>query len=393
VCDSPSVSPSATPTPCVLDFRFPENEEAWTFTNDRPPFNQVEGEYNPARTGSLDIITLTNENSFAFWESPLIGTGADSGLQVCAGTGGPLGPNTLYRATWTVFSDQSDSSVMPVFRVRSSSQDFQRSDVLVSTPVSDASFSPWTTPRDYTHYFMQPAGQDKFRLDIDVLSFEPTEASNVRTSLDRVTVDAIAPIDEEVGTNLRTYDFLNDRTANWTVRPDQPIIQLPGVFNDENGLLIRGVSPPQLLRDDKNVPIEILFGYWGSDTNITFESDKLYRLRWSVSSDATALNRAALPTFRFRTNDSSLMLSTLVNIDSANGNSRVPFDGAVESYDMWLVAPAEVVGNTMILSFDYLYVNKAPTGSLDIDDPMLGITLTALEITSFPISAAQTVTK
>ncbi len=388
---SPSPTPSVTPTPppCLLDFDFPEGEERWTFTNSRPPYHEVIGAYNPASPGTLDMTTTTNKTSFAYWESPLI---SPQCAIPCPPTGESAVPGQLYRATWTLFSDQTDPTLMPVIRLRTSAEDFARSDLVVATAYGDSSYSPTVTPRSYTQYFLQPEGEDYFRLDYDLLSFTPSAGYHVMTSLDRVTIEAPGAIDLPEGSLVRRYDFVAEGPREWTSPAPGEVreIPLPAIFNADNGLKIQGVASPSLVAGPGGVPIEVLFGYWGAETDLAIQGGTVYRLRWSVTSNAALENRAALPTFRFRVNESSLKFAALVNIDSVNQLARVPLDGVVEDYDMWFLAPPEIDGRTMILSFDYLYVNKAPTGSLDVDDPTRSITLNALEITALPLSLGRT---
>lgn len=335
------------------------------------------------------MTTTTNKTSFAYWESPLI---SPQCAIPCPPTGESAVPGQLYRATWTLFSDQTDPTLMPVIRLRTSAEDFARSDLVVATAYGDSSYSPTVTPRSYTQYFLQPEGEDYFRLDYDLLSFTPSAGYHVMTSLDRVTIEAPGAIDLPEGSLVRRYDFVAEGPREWTSPAPGEVreIPLPAIFNADNGLKIQGVASPSLVAGPGGVPIEVLFGYWGAETDLAIQGGTVYRLRWSVTSNAALENRAALPTFRFRVNESSLKFAALVNIDSVNQLARVPLDGVVEDYDMWFLAPPEIDGRTMILSFDYLYVNKAPTGSLDVDDPTRSITLNALEITALPLSLGRT---
>lgn len=379
---TPTATPTVTPSPTVeeppsVDFEFDDAPEGWTFTNP-PVFAEMIGEVT---SGTLDIIATDNTNSFGFFESPEFRIGEDPGdADGIVYIDGEEGDGSLYKTTWTVFSDLEDRSLAPVMRLRSSSFDFQRSDLMVATSVGDGGNSPNTSPTMYTQYFSQPAGEESFRLDFDILNADPMDAASVRMSLDAVRVEALSESRLSGGTPVVSLDLSSTTdTMGWTPFDAAPLLAAPEVFQmAENGLLIRGIDTASSPTMTTETP-DTIFGYWVLESDVPFAAGNLYRVSWTISSDATAENYTALPTFRLRVNDSSLRYAALTNIDSVNASADVPA-GEARTYHLW-VNPADVIaGGTWTLAFDYLYTDKP----VDVDDPTLGITVENIEVTAYP---------
>lgn len=275
-----------------------------------------------------------------------------------------------------------------MIRVRTSAESFQRSDLVVATSTQNGSFSPSTTARNYVTYFKQPANESRFRLDFDVLNVDPLDTANTVLSLENVVIEHLGVGAATNQQSVASFNFRETGANGFVAEPEIPVIQKPAVFDSTNGLLIRGIEPDPV-RGATVIYPPVIFGYWGLTTAVPFEGNKLYRVRWTVNSDATAENFQALPTFRLRVNDSSLKFAALTNIDSVNTGAEVPRGGNAVSYDLWMLAPAEIAGNTWIFSFDYLYVDKSTVpGNVDNDDPTLAVILESLAIDSFDLPAA-----
>ncbi len=365
--------------PAKITFDFPEDTEGWIYTNDVPPFASVIGSYD-AGAEALTITTNENTNSFAFWESPTFVIGQPVEIEAAEEDvrfiRGLMGPESIYRTTWSLSSDLADPALAPTLRVRSSAFDFQQSDVLVSTSVNDADFSPGTTPREYVQIFSQPEGQDMFRLDFDMLNFLTTNAATATFSLDMVMVEALGTADLGTGTPVVSFDFLFDGANGFTpVTVDA--LAAPEVFFDAEGLTIQGVAN----KGEPQTP-DVIFGFYSLITDVPFAADTLYRVRWQVGTSASGQVIDQLPTFRLRVNDTSLVFSAYTLVDSVDDDARLPSnEGGPQLYDLYIQTPAEIVGDNWIFSFDYLYV--AARG----DDPTLPVTLEALEITEFDVPA------
>lgn len=358
-----------------MQFTFEENEEGWEFSYPVGFFDPIEGTHS-LEGGSLNVF-VTNSNSFGFWERD----GIDTSLVTKAEA---RQSDSLFRARFTM-SSSVNPQLAPVVRMRTSSEDFQRSDLLVATSTQTGDFSPGTQPRGYLHFFEQPAGADALRTNFDVLSFDPADASNATLSLQSVVIDVVSKSNLANGLDIAIFDFAGNGALNFTPRDAAPALVAPEVYDVANGLRIRGIDPET--HDGSSYPGTI-FGYWGLEAQLGITGNRLYRLTWHITSTATEANNSQLPTFRMRVNDRSLNFSSLTNIDSVNATAEIPTAAIPRSYEQWFFAPAEVDGNDIIFSFDYLYVNKEGL-SPDVDDPELGITLQRLDVTTFDLPVAK----
>lgn len=359
---TPTVSPSPSPLPPAgaQSFSFAFTNDGWTFANPAP-FAVVGGTYNGV-DGSLEMTTSDNTNSFAFWESPITSL-----------VNGTTGPTSLYRTTFTVRGDQADLTRVPAIRMRSSSLSFEQSDALLISSTELGNVSPPMGGRNYYQFFSQPAGVSQFRLDLDVLNFDPSDAANARISLDNVVVEALALPNEAFGQTVGSFDFVANGSLGFTQRNAFPILTSPQEFSQTNGLLIRGTLIPNTANGN-------IFGYWGAETAINVLGNTFYSLTFRARSTATAATKAQVPTFRFRINDSSLKTSAILNIDSRDGISRVPVDGVQEAYTMYFMAPPEIANNSLIISFDYLYAHN--TG----DDANIAVMLDSIIIRQYVVT-------
>jgi len=378
---TPTVTPvtTASPTPAAsVAFDFNTTASGWDF-RELSDFGggTTTGGYDADR-GALIITTNDNTNTFAFLESGMFEIlGSTHGQPAKANTAYSIvakdGANALFRSTFTVGSSLASSAIVPTVRMRSSSDDFQQSDVLVATSTGTGSYSA-TAARNYVQYFSQPVGQSQFRLDFDVLNFDPTDAAAATLYLDGVTVEALSsPLTAALVAN---FDFASSGTLGFTPRDATPLLAKPAEFGTSGGLTIRGIAP------GTTTNVGAIFGNYGLDTMVPFTAGKLYRLLWTVTSDATEANRGRVPTFRLRVNDSSLMFSALTNIDSRNTAVRVPTAGNDITYTQILQAPAEIDGATWIFSFDYLFVKTPVDVSVDpnADDPTVQLTLKSIRV-------------
>ncbi len=380
-----------TPTPTIpseITFNFPEDPQGWTFIVPDVFDQSIVGDYN-ATEQSLDTTTADNTNTFGMWESPEIQI--VNGLEP-EGAAIPIAPRhnsngDIFRSTFDISSDLSDPSEAPVVRVRSSSIDFQQSDVLVATSMGDGSFSPDdTAPKTYVQWFSQPEGQDMFRLDFDVLNTDSLDAVQSTTSLERVTIEALGQPDLQNGEIVAAIDFLNGGQQGFSPVDASPGLTAPETFNGFEGLLIRGVEPVDDVRSPFYPPV--IFGFWDGAVDAPILANTLYRVHFDVTSDAPAGAEEQVPTFRLRVNDSSLKFSAYTNIDSVNANAGVPVDGAVETYDVWFQTPDAIAGNTWNFSFDYLFVDKSgDDGQID-DNPEIALILNAIEVTAYDVPGA-----
>ncbi|MEO8377782.1 MAG: hypothetical protein ABI579_08925 [Candidatus Sumerlaeota bacterium] len=354
-----SPSPSGAPPVGAQSYSFATTSEGWTFANPSP-FSTVTGAYSGATT-TLDQTTSDNTNSFAYWESP-----------VSSLANGTTGASSLYRTTFTVKSNLADLATVPAIRIRSSSLNFEQSDSLVISSAGDGEVSPPIGGRTYSQFFSQPSGVTQFRLDLDVLNFDPTDAANATLSLDNVVVEALALPGENTGQVIASYDFATDGPGTFTPRDASPTLTRPEQYTFSNGLSIRGTTNLTSSNDT-------IFGFWGAETLTPMFGNAFYALTFTVRSTATDVdaNKAQIPVFRFRVNDSTLKVAAVLNIDSRDGMGRLPVGNAQESYTLYFQPPLESTGSTFVISFDYLYAPEAA------DNPNIAVILDTLTIRQY----------
>lgn len=366
---APPPSPTATPIHRV-DFAFSPDDQtsgsvrAWTFL----PQSRATGAYDAEHT-ALTIRTETNAGSFGVWRSPVFEiTGSPTAATRRAVTiQGTTGTQSLYRSTWTVSSDVETTDSVPTVRLRSSSFDWQQTDELGIASRAVAALSP-RAARTFRQYFTQPANQQEFRLNFDVLNFDPSDVEVAVVSLEAVTVEYLDQSTLGAASPVARFDFRGSTEGFTPRRADSPLVEPVSFAGSDEGIAIRGAD---------GAVAGTVFGYFGKLTDLRFERYKLYRLTWTVASDATAENRLNVPTFRLRVNDGSLQLGALVQINSFQASARVPVAGNFESYQQWIEAEPAIVGHRMALSFDYLAA--AELG----DDPTVMLTLQKIEIETF----------
>lgn len=368
--------------PTSHEFTFSEGTDGWVFENEAPPFEEALGNHNE-ELGRLEITTSDNENTFAYWR-----TDPDDPIRIAAAgdseahesqvvLGGTHGDDSLFRTTWTVYSD-TPSSETPTVRLRISSLDWSSTHKLGFTSLANHSLSADSDGIDYVQYFTQPGHSNHFNLFFDVVNIAGFGRPDATVSLDRVLVESLGTADLGEGTTLLSYNF-NELTNGFTFRDAEPFIDAassagpePGAPNPL-GLEIfggdyeEGEAPP------------VLFGYWGHETGVPTPGNSLVRLTFRVGSNVPEEEEFALPTIRLRFNDGSLMFSALHIVHPAEG-ATLPSEGHSPQYDLWLLAPPEIGEEEMVLSFDYL----ATPGEGPVD-PSWSIGLLDLDITVFDL--------
>jgi hypothetical protein len=329
--------------------------------------------------GRLQTNTLTNTGSFSFWESPMfaVGTGTPIGKNTIA-IGGQTGPNSLFRSTWTIQTSETSPTLVPTVRVRSSSFDFQIADELVIASQSGGAYAPTPGGDTYVQYFSQPETDDQFRLDFDVINFDPTDTAATSLFLDEVLVEYIGLDYLGIPVAGASLDFTganaNGFTAGSAVDLDVP--QFFGVADE--GLAIRGTNPIPARQDETYDPsANTMFGFYTNTTDMVL-SQGMYSVSWTVNSDVAVADRLSVPSFRFRVNDSSFQFASVQQIESLRNTARIPSDGVAEVYTQFFEVPADIAGNNMILSFDYLY------SEFSDNDPTVTLYLESLQIATYP---------
>lgn len=364
-----TVIPSPTPTPLPVGqkaFEFGSSDEGWTF-HTIADFTPATGRYE---NGALLLEAANNQNTYGYYQSPWFIGGnwrQPGGFPI----NGVTGPDSLYRASVTVSSTTLNEVGMPTLRLRASVQDFsQTSEMTITSNVANGLPATLNSPKTYRHYFGLPAGKDRFRLYVDVLSFGGNDQAGAALILESVVVEGMSVPSLGQGRTDKSYAFGSD-TMGWTFR-NSPDFGVPVSVGNAEGLRIG----PSL-----NVNGKTFFGYWGSTTSepnpVRIQSDRVYRLRWRVGSNATEVQRLNVPAFRLRVNDSSLNFSTLVNIDSINSSSQIPVAGTDQEYLVYFEGRDELQTNRIGYSFDYILVPATQ------NDPTILLTLKSLKVDSF----------
>lgn len=352
-------------------FTFNTDEEGWTFGSTAPFVAPGHSFAGP------DVITLTatdSVNTVGWLISPefiVMPFTAD-----CGAGGGPIpinglrGRQSLYRTTMRLASDAPSSSVVPSFRIRTSTSNFERSDVLRITSHGNGGLSPSSgNTKVYSQYHQLPASQAKFRVYLDMLSTDPTDLAGTTLMMDEVIVEAfpygtLSLIDSK----LETLKFFENSDHGWTRRDAPPL-----------GMVQSGVNEGLEL-GPATTPGSTAFSYFGSPESspmVSLENNRLYACTFRVRCDAPASQKTAVPTFRARINDSSLKLSAYIDINSVSEGANTPIAGQSVDYTLYFEAPDELAGNAINFSFDYLYVPGMGK------DPNLKVVLESLRVESF----------
>jgi hypothetical protein len=289
-------------------------------------------------SGMVQIISHTNTNTFGFWQS--------------AADAVPIAPNYVYRARFSVLSDQSDSSLVPQIRLRANSASLQQSDYLTIESSGNGDSSPTPSGVDYDLYFVPPSSDPHCSLAFDLLNFNPGDAAEATLSLDNVLVERFGTDSFSTPTLIRSYEFTAD-TDSWT-SGGAPIVFTNPEFLYENGALT--------LRSMTNTNT---FGSWsGNGTDITIAANALYRGTFEIRTDVTS--QSMVPQMRLRFNTANLQASRILGIDSAGDGANSP-STANTIYDrLYFLPPANCVGEGLITSFDMLNFDPADAAAASL---------------------------
>jgi hypothetical protein len=99
----------------------------------------------------------------------------------------------LYRATFTVRSDQRDPSLVPQVRLRMSTEVGGQCVVQTITSVGDGAHSPGRSPLTYTLYYPWQGedGPTGLQLAFDLVNFDPHDAATGTVYLEEVLVEQV----------------------------------------------------------------------------------------------------------------------------------------------------------------------------------------------------------
>ncbi len=314
---------------------------------------------------SLHLGLPDSAPGFGFWSSPPVEP------QYSEDSTGIL------RSRWKVTSNTDDLLEVPTLRLRTSRSDFSRSDMTIINSSGNGLISPPKTGRTYTQQVDPAENTVEYIYNFEYLHSDPLDSEAVIVELNAMIADYVS--DESVRSEELVYavDFRNSSqsTHDWyenTILHD--FMYAPESIYADDGLIIYGVSPDNTTRD---AILPSRFGSWTHDTRIKLEGGALYRISWTVESDAAEADKARVPSYRFRVNESTYRFAQVLRIDSTGDCSDIPFHGKESTHVHWVSVPNEIDGSELILSFDYLYINRL---AVPDDDPMISLALKEVQV-------------
>lgn len=204
------------------------------------------------------------------------------------------------------------------------------------------------TPRRHSMILTVPPSSTTFQSHVDILG-NPFSGAPGSFAMGGVRLSQWQPPHDGEFATVADYTFSGD-AAGFTARTHATDLIAPvAAYHDERGLVVRGADVPR--------PEGIIFGWWGHESEIPIEGGALYRLTWTVGSDAPAGSEAEVPVFRLRLNETLFRYAPVLNVVS-HGGTRIPTQGSPEQYVLWFEAPGDMEGGELIFSFDYLWVDE-----------------------------------
>ncbi len=337
--------------PILKGYNFELTDEGWSSATLPAYFTPPDCYY---LSGHIVLTAQDNTKTYGFW------TSEEDAVPVVA--------DCLYRAGWTVATDVSDPLAVPHMQLRVNSQNFQQADILVVSSAGDSSYAPSPEGWAYEMYFVppesclgKPEDQDDLILSFDILNFDPEDAADGSLMLDRVVVDAIPLETLDTPTLLKTWGFDTD-SEGWQFGA-APILFNPPTSNIGSSAL--------WLTAQNNTNT---FGFWsGPSEDVRAEAGKLYRLRFSVSTDVTVQEQ--VPQLRLRASSEDFQSSVAKVISSVTGAEVSPTpEGRI--YDLYFYPPQSLVGtdeDSILAAFDILNFDPADaaTGALMLNSVLV----------------------
>ncbi len=335
-------------SPSSKQFTFSGGAEGWT-ANSIPQFTAPGFRLGP---DTLDITATNSFNTFGwlrspeFLVSPRVVTTPDGALTV----NGRTGAGSLMEAQVRISNSSNNPALAPTFRIRSTTGNSERSDVLVATSLGGGGFSPGgPASKIYRHYFPIPQSTTRFRLFVDLLGFDGEGPAGTTLRVDEVILIGFpSGTNTLTGARLEALRFFSNTNGGWTKRDASPLGTVHSSVGSD-GIYLGPVSNAGVTS----------FGFWDSSSATplaTFERDRLYRLIFRVKSDIPTALKTSLPAFRLRANSANNQLSVYADINATTTTATIPTGGEGLDYSVFFVAPEELVGQTVNGALDYLYV-------------------------------------
>ena len=371
--------------PDHIDIPFDESPQGWQYFSPEPFLHPTS-----SSNASLGITPNDNTNSFGFWLSPLIVTGRpdDSAVTSTDGERGlqndefaEITDSEYYRVTYGLRSDSTDLSTVPTVRLRANTESLQQSDVLVVTASENGDYSPSTSMRHYPFYIHMPQGDRRFTLSFDLLNFDARDSATTSLFLDHVMIDAfdMTPFYDGESREELHQEFTESQTHGWTGRDAAGFLDVAFPSADPLGLKIVGTestTPP------RGNAFAVQYAYWGSPEGanlVTMDHTRLYQAFFFFTSGATEETKSNVPTFRGRVNSGNMKYAVYVLSESMNANCVTPVGEDAQVYSITFQTPAELDGQEMLFSYDWLWV------SVSDNDPSIPVYLREISVSSFPL--------
>jgi len=308
--------------------------------------------------GRLILHCSDNTNTFGYWYSP-----AD---QI------PIEPGVIYKSTFSLSSDQTDTSKVPCIRIRFNGKNEQMADMYVINSLGDGAVSPAVGGRTYTHYFTLPSSdisvpvtESGIYVSFDLVNLDPRDAKDATLSLDWVKIESIAESDVPQGNEVLSLDF-STGVYGWSN-------EFAGTFTQP-----QVISGPYLGLKAKNN--KSTYGVWVSPPKaISIEANTIYAVDWNFFSDQADLS--TVPGIRMRAGDSSNRLIIQKSVFSNAEGDNSP-DGLGRTYTLYYDAPAELAGAGLYLAFDM--VNFDSTDGSDATIGLRSVTVHAIPAADMP---------
>jgi hypothetical protein len=363
---TPTPTPSPTPAPSLTTtvFDFDRDANGWVFVALPNVFDAPIPSFTP---GTLNLTSVSNTNTFGLWESPIVRllayevAAAPMPDGVVALARRQAAENTIVRATWDVGSDLLDRTRVPSFRLRASTLDFQRSDMIVVSSNDASVYSPTVTGQDYTLHFEAPTHIDDLRFSFEMMNFGATDEPLATLALDQVVLSTLRADDVTAAATLEatiTFDASDEGWLPVTVAPfAEPVLS----YDAANGRL---ALQNQAAATD-------LFGFWSSPndgTALTMDPGRVYYAVYTVATDVT--NASNVPGFRLRMNESGYRVSQLSALSSQLGSEALPSAGNPKDYVVFF-PPNTAAGSSLLFSIDILATpgdDDVDTGSIFLDE-------------------------
>jgi len=316
---------------------FEEGSGDWNFISDELYFDPP-----VASEGKNDISlrATTNTNCYGYWEGP------NDMVKIIR--------KNLYRARFTLRSDQDDPSKCPAIRLRAFDNLWQQIDALhITSDVNGGGsassyFAPGKQSRDYDLYFFpNQLRAMSLGFAFDLINMSPDDAADGTVYLESLVVER-RPVEYLPNPILaQHYDFATD-TQGWK------FYTVPEVFTPAEGsykygnLWVKGVDATT-------------FGFWSNaEYDIVLGEDKyLYCTEFTCRRDFdTPINR--VPRLRFRLNAIDRQSGVSHIIDS-NLTGDVSPGIANTTYPVFYLSPTDIAGNpvpdnALRLSMDFINI-------------------------------------